>query len=128
AAMQATTTVPIVFAMAADPRGSGFVTSYTSSKSNVTGVSSYAGPLTGKRLEILKEIAPTIKRVLALVAIKEPIAQSSFLTIEETAKKLGVQLVRRDVTTKEEIEQVLEATSPGSVDAICLVLSVLVGS
>src|SRR6266852_3017166 len=72
AARQATTTVPIVFAMIADPVGSGFVTSYASSKSNVTGVSSYAGPLTGKRLEILKEIAPKIERTLALVAIKEP--------------------------------------------------------
>jgi putative ABC transport system substrate-binding protein len=128
AATQATTTVPIVFALAADPVGSGFVTSYASSKSNVTGVSSYAGPLTSKRLEILKEIAPTIKRVLALVAIKEPIAQSSFQALEETAKKLGVELVRRDVTTREEIVQALEETSPGSVDAICLVLSVLVSS
>src|SRR5262249_47247265 len=75
AAMKATTTVPIVFALAADPTGSGFVPSYASSHSNVTGVSSYAGPLTGKRLEILKELAPSIQRVLALVASKEPIAQ-----------------------------------------------------
>lgn len=128
AAKQATTAVPIVFSMIADPVGSGFVTSYASSKSNVTGVSSYAGPLTAKRLEILKEIAPRIERVLALVAIKEPIAQASFLALDETARKLGVQIVRRDVTTREEIEQVLQGTPTGSVDAICFVLGVLTAS
>ena len=63
AAKQATTTTPIVFAFVADPLRSGLIASYASSQNNLTGITSYVGPLSGKRLEILQEIAPGIKRV-----------------------------------------------------------------
>ena len=69
AAKQATTTIPIVFAVVGDPMGSDLIASYASSQNNLTGITNYAGPLSGKRLEILREIAPGIKRVLALVAL-----------------------------------------------------------
>lgn len=128
AAKNATTTVPIVFAWVGDPVKSGFVASYASSKNNLTGVSVYSAPLSGKRLEVLGEIDPRIKRVLAVVAVKEAIAQFSFEVLEETAKKLDIQLLRRDVTTQAEIEQVIQETPPGSVDAIYHVPSGLVGT
>ena len=128
AAKQVTTTVPIVFAVVGDPVGSGLISSYASSKNNVTGVSSYAGPLTGKRLEVIKEVVPGVERVLAMVAIKEPFSLSSFQFLDETAKKLGVQVLRRDVTTGAEIEQVLQGTPAGSVDAIFYLPGVLMGS
>lgn len=127
AAKQATTTVPIVFSWVADPLRSGLIASYASSKNNLTGVSNYAGPLSGKRLEILREIAPGIKPVLTVVATKEIIANVSFQFVDETAKKIGVQLLRRDVTSKEEIEKVILTTPKGSVDAIYHIPSNLVG-
>ena len=125
AAQQATDTVPIVFTYVGDPLRSGLVASYASSQNNLTGISVYSGPLSGKRLEILQEIAPDIKRILAVVAVKESIAESAFQGLDETAKKLGIQVLRRDVTTREEIEHVLRDTPTGAVDAIYHVPSAL---
>jgi putative ABC transport system substrate-binding protein len=125
AVRQATDSVPIVFTYVGDPVRSGLVASYASSQNNLTGVSVYAGPLSGKRLELLQEIAPHIKRILAVVAAKESIAESSFRVLDETAKKLEIQVLRRDVTTREEIEQVLRDTPTGTVDAIYHVPSAL---
>ena len=125
AAKQVAGSVPIVFTVLADPVQSGFVASYASSKNNLTGVSSSVAPLSGKRLEVLKEIAPGIKRGLAVVAIKESIAQKSFQFLAESANKFGVQLIRRDVTTKEELETIILDTPKGSVDAIIHVPAIL---
>jgi len=125
AAKQVTENVPIVFAVLTDPVQSGFVASYVSSKNNFTGVSNSVAPMSGKRLEVLKEMVPGIKRGLAVVAVKETIAQKSFQFLAESASKLGIQLVRRDVTTKEELEKILLDTPKGSVDAIIHVPAIL---
>src|SRR5437870_5760740 len=111
AARQATDHIPIVFTYVGDPLRSGLVASYASSQNNLTGISVYSGPLSGKRLELLQEVAPNIKRVLALVAAKESIAESAFQVLDETAKKLGIQVLRSDVTTREAIGQVLRDTT-----------------
>src|SRR6266536_4965669 len=104
AAQQATTTIPIVFAVVADPLRSGIIASYASSQNNVTGITNSAGPLSGKRLEILQEIAPGIQRVMILVAPQEKAAEVSSQFLAEAAPKLGIELLRYDVTSKEEIE------------------------
>jgi len=126
-AKQATTTIPIVFTLVGDPLRSGFIASYASSQNNLTGITNSAGPLTGKRLEILQEIAPGIKRVLALVAPQESAATVSFKFLAEAAPKLGIELRRHDVSSKEEIEQILQAVPQGTVDAIYYIPSSLVG-
>ncbi len=128
AASQATTSVPIVFTRVGDPLQYGMIASYASSQNNLTGVSTYSGPLTGKRLELLREIAPEIKRILAVVAMNEANAQAAFERLAAVAQKLEIQVLRRDVTTREEIEQVLSAMSPGSVEAIFHVPSFLVSA
>jgi putative ABC transport system substrate-binding protein len=129
AARQATTTLPIVFAVVADPLRSGFIASYASSQNNLTGsITNSAGPLSGKRLELLQEIAPSIKRVLVLVAPEESVAEVSFRFLQELAPKLGITLLRRDVTNREEIEQALKALPQGAIDAIYHVPSSLVGA
>ena len=128
AAQQATTTIPIVFAVVADPLRSGIIASYASSQNNVTGITNSAGPLSGKRLEILQEIAPGIKRVLVLVAPHESVATVSFQFLAEAASKLGIELLRHDVNSQEEIAQTLQAVPKGAVDAIYFVPSSLVGT
>ena len=125
AAKQATTTVPIVFTAVTDPVTSSLVAGYVSSKNNVAGVSNTTAQLSGKRLQVLKEIVPGMKRALAVVSVKETVAQLSFKFLQETANKLGIQLVRRDVTTNEEIEKALHNTPKGLVDAIMHVPSYL---
>jgi ABC-type uncharacterized transport system substrate-binding protein len=117
--------IPVVFTVLTEPVQSGYVASYASSKNNFTGVANSVAQLSGKRLEMLKEMVPTIKRGLAVVAVKESIAQKSFQFLAESASKFGTQLVRRDVTTKEEIEKSLLDTPKGSVDAIIHVPAIL---
>jgi putative ABC transport system substrate-binding protein len=125
AAKQVAGNFPVVFTVLTDPVQSGYVASYASSKNNFTGVANSVGPLSGKRLEMLKEIVPGIKRGLAIVAVKEAIAQKSFQFLVESTDRFGVQLIRRDVTTKEELEAILLDTPRGSVDAIIHVPSIL---
>lgn len=125
AAKQVAGNIPIVFAFSTEPVQSGFVASYSSSKNNLTGVSNTSAGLSGKRLELLKEIAPGMKRALAIVSVNESIAQKSFQSLVAPAKKLGVQIIRRDVTTKEELEKVILDTPKGAVDAMFHVPSVL---
>jgi len=123
AAKQVAGNLPIVFTVVADPARIGLVASYASSKNNLTGVATNTVGLSGKRLELLKEMIPSMKRALVVVTINENSAQLSFKFLEETAKKLDIQLIRRDVATKEDIEKALLETSRGSVDAIILVPS-----
>jgi putative ABC transport system substrate-binding protein len=125
AAKQATAVVPIVFAWVSDPVDAGLIAGFATSKNNVTGVSSFTASLSGKRLEALLEIAPKVKRILVMVTTNERIAVSSFRFLEETAKKLRIEMIRREVTKGEDVEQVLQKTSKGSVDAIYYVPSVL---
>ena len=125
AAKQVAGQVPIVFTLLTDPVRGGFVASYASSKNNLTGVSNNVAPLSGKRLEVLKRMVPGTKRALAIVSIKEVIAQKSFHFLAESANQFNVQLIRRDVTTKDELEKALLDTPKGSVDAIVLVPSIL---
>jgi len=125
AAKSATTTIPIVFTWVGDPVRSGLVPNYASSGNNLTGLSVYSGPLSGKRLEILKEMAPAARRILCLVA-KESIAEISFGLAQRTADQLGLVLVRRDVTSRDDIVRELAALPKGSFDAIYHVPSGLV--
>ena len=128
AAKRAAPTIPIVFTYVTEPQKLGIIAGFASSENNVTGISNYAARVSGKRLEILTEIAPQIGRILTLVAIKEPVAEESFQFLQETAQKLAIQVLRRDVTNRAEMEQALQAVSPGSVDAIYHIPSSLVGT
>jgi putative ABC transport system substrate-binding protein len=125
AAKGATTTIPIVFTWVGDPVRSGLVPNYASSGNNLTGLSVYSGPLSGKRLEILKEIAPDSRRILCLVA-KESIAEISFGLAQRTADQLGLVLIRRDVVSRDDIVRELGALPKGAFDAIYHVPSGLV--
>jgi putative ABC transport system substrate-binding protein len=70
AAKSATTTIPIVMGAAADPEGSGFVASLARPGGNITGVSQMMPALSGKRLELLREIAPRLGARLAFAAVR----------------------------------------------------------
>jgi putative ABC transport system substrate-binding protein len=128
AAKNATSTIPVVFTWVGDPVRSGLVASYASSGNNLTGVSVYSGPLSGKRLEILREIAPRARKILCLVAAKESIAEISFGIAQTTAQQFRLELIRRDVTTRDDIVRELAALPKGAFDAIYHVPSGLVTS
>jgi len=120
--------IPIVFSVVGDPIQAGLVASFASSGNNVTGVASSNAPLSGKRLELLLEIAPKSKKILALVSVKENTSEVSFKYLAETARTLGVQVWRRDVVDRSDVEKVLLEKWAGTADAVYHVPSVLVSA
>jgi putative ABC transport system substrate-binding protein len=93
-AKQATTTIPIVFAGAGDPVGSGLVTSLARPGGNVTGVSSLNPELIGKRLELLKQAVPGVDRIAVLrqpAALGERTAKDMLKAADVAARALGMQ-------------------------------------
>jgi ABC-type uncharacterized transport system substrate-binding protein len=107
--LQATRTVPIVFVNVADPVGSGFVDSLARPGGNATGFIQFEYSLTGKWLELLKEIAPGVKRTAVLrdPALTSGIGQ--FAVIQSGASSLGVEVSPVNVRDAGEIERAVTA-------------------
>jgi len=103
--LQATSTLPIVFAVVIDPVGAGFVTSLARPGGNATGFTIFEYGMSGKWLELLKEIAPHVTRaaVLRNPAIASGIGQ--FAAIQAAAPSSGVELSPVDVRDASEIER-----------------------
>ncbi len=112
------TNIPVVFLSAANPLE--FVKSYASSGNNLTGISTGVLELTAKRLELLKEIAPGVKRIATFHNPKGVNYQAQLTEVREAAKKLGFKLWEINVTDGKEIEQVTATISRKVVDAIFL--------
>jgi putative ABC transport system substrate-binding protein len=111
-------TLPIVFVGVTDPVGAGFVDSLARPGSNITGFMIYEYSLSGKWLELLKEIAPTITRVGVIRNPENPVGVALFSAIQAAAQPLGIEVSpvdsRRDA---DEIERAITAfarTSNGS--------------
>jgi putative ABC transport system substrate-binding protein len=102
ALQQESRTIPIVFAATVDPLANGLVDNLAHPGGNVTGFTAYDPPMGGKWLEMLKEVAPDIKRVLVILGL-DSIGQLSILrAIEAAAPGFGLQIVagpRGDVST-----------------------------
>jgi putative ABC transport system substrate-binding protein len=105
AAKQATTTIPIVMLIAADPVGSGLIANLARPGGNVTGVSFDTTPETfGKHLELLKEVVPTLQRVLVLRNPELPGGAAYWKAAEEAAQKLGLTLRSVAIRTPEDLK------------------------
>ena len=96
--------VPIVFTGVGDPVGSGFVANLAHPGGNITGFASHESSLGGKWLEVLKEIAPQITRVLAIVELENPASQAQWRSVEEAAQRLAVEAMAGNVRNAAEIE------------------------
>jgi ABC-type uncharacterized transport system substrate-binding protein len=88
AAKEATVTIPIVMGFGNDPVGSGFVASLARPGGNITGLSALAPELSGKQLELLKEIVPKLSRVAVLGNSSEPGNAQSLKEVELAARAL----------------------------------------
>jgi putative ABC transport system substrate-binding protein len=113
AAMAATRTVPIVFVGVGDPVAAGIVKAVAHPAGNVTGVSGLETELAPKRLEILKALVPTVRRVWAVHHVDDPSAAAAARGAEEAAPRLGVEVVARPVRTAEELTNTLKGIAPG---------------
>ncbi len=126
-ARRATTDISIVFCAGADPVDLGLVESFAKPGGRLTGVFYRDTDLTAKRLEILKEIVPKLRRVVTFYDPRGPVAsQSAKLVREEAARLRGVKLVERHVASVEELQASVRALRAGDVDAIFEVSDALV--
>ena len=123
AAKEATTSIPIVMVQDSDPVGSGFVASLAHPSGNITGLSTLAPELSGKRLEILKEIVPNLSRVAILGDSTEPANAQSLKEIEVAAKAFGFKLQYLDVLSPKDIETSFLAASKARTDAALFLAS-----
>jgi len=106
AAKSATTTIPIVFEMGADPIAMGLVGSMNRPGGNLTGVSSLSVEVTPKRLEILHELVPKATVVAALLNPTSPTAESQIRNLQVAARVLRVQLHALHASTEQDIDAV----------------------
>jgi putative ABC transport system substrate-binding protein len=106
---QATHTIPIVFVNLADPVGAGFVQSLARPGGNATGFITYEYSMSGKWLELLKQIAPRVTRVAVLRDPATAAGIGQFSAIQSVAQSLGVELTPFSVRDAGEIERGIAA-------------------
>src|SRR5262249_14376327 len=107
ALQQATGTVPIVFAITLDPVGSGFVASLARPGGNTTGFMQFEYSLSGKWLELLKQLAPSVTRAAVIRDSRQPAGIGQFAVIQAVAPPLGVEIIPINVRDASEIEHAI---------------------
>ena len=121
-----TSQVPIVFAVGSDPVASGLVQSFGKPGGRLTGVQYSATDLTGKRLEILKEMLPKLSRVVIIYNPNNRFSAEAAALARQAGKQLGVQLVERHATSVEELRQRVGALKAKEADAYFYTTEVMV--
>src|SRR5215831_15497797 len=111
--MAATPTLPIVFVGVGDPVAAGLVKAVAHPGGNVTGVSGLETELAPKRLEVLKALVPTVRRVWAVHHVDDPSAAAAARGAQEAAQRLGVEVVAPSVRTAEELVNTLKGIAQG---------------
>jgi ABC-type uncharacterized transport system substrate-binding protein len=109
AAKQATPVIPIVFAVAVDPVGSGFVASLGRPGGNVTGLSIQSPDLVGKRIELLREIEPAFRRLGVLANGNYPAAVLEMDDVAAGARALGLEAISAKVWSADQFAPAFEA-------------------
>jgi len=127
-ARRATTDIPIVFLAGLDPVVSGLVDSFAKPGGRLTGVHFLVADLTAKRLEILKDILPKVRRVVTFYDPDNRLSREAARLGREEAKRLGLNFVERHVTSVEELRQALQALKGGEGDAYFFISSLIVTS
>jgi putative ABC transport system substrate-binding protein len=117
AARRATADIPIVFCAGTDPVVVGLVDSFAKPGGRLTGVYSRVTDLTGKRLEILKEIVPKLRRVVTFYDPRRATTIESAKQAREAARQMGIQFVERHITSAEELQAGVRALKAGEFDA-----------
>jgi putative ABC transport system substrate-binding protein len=119
--------IPIVFAIATDPVGRGLVESLARPGGNVTGVSDQQSDLAGKRVEILREAIPGLRRLAVLANAGYHDSVVELTDVETTARKLGLETTRLEIRRAEDVAPAFQALK-GQADALYVVSDGLVGA
>ena len=127
AAKQATAVIPIVFAAASDPVGTGLVASLARPGGNVTGLSIQTTDLAGKRLELLREVVPGLRRLAIMANVGNPASVLEMGEAQATARTLGLEVTTSEIRRAEDIAPAFEALK-GRADALYVCADPLVNT
>jgi putative tryptophan/tyrosine transport system substrate-binding protein len=116
-AKKATSVIPIVFALGNDPVGAGLVTSLARPGGNVTGLSLQSSDLTGKRLELLREVVPVLRRLAIMANIGNRSNIVEMGEVQAAASTLGIHSITSEIRRVEDIAPTFEALK-GRADAL----------
>jgi ABC-type uncharacterized transport system substrate-binding protein len=114
AAKEATSVIPVVFALANDPIGIGLVASLARPGSNVTGLSNQSADLPTKRLALFREIVPNLRRLAILANVTYPASALEMQEVGVTARALGLELITLEIRRAEDIVPALERLKGGA--------------
>jgi putative ABC transport system substrate-binding protein len=114
AVKQATSTIPIVFGAAGDPVATGLVASLAKPGGNVTGLSALATDLAGKRLDLLREVVPSLRRLAILTNIGNPVIVLERDELRTTAHTVGLEAITMEIRRAEDIAPAFEALKGGA--------------
>jgi putative tryptophan/tyrosine transport system substrate-binding protein len=114
AAKSATSTIPIVFALATDPIGSGLVASLARPGGNATGLSVQNIDLAGKRLELLREVVPDLRRLAIMANVGVPDTAAELREVQAIAGTLGLDVTTLEIRRADDIAPAFEALKPGT--------------
>jgi putative tryptophan/tyrosine transport system substrate-binding protein len=117
AAKQATSVIPVVFAIAADPVGTGLVASLARPGGNVTGLSIQSTDIAAKRLELLREVIPHLRRLAIIANLSNPATTLEVKEIQTAAGTLGFEVTTVEILRAEDIAPAFEKLD-GRADAI----------
>jgi putative ABC transport system substrate-binding protein len=123
ACQKATTTVPIVFTQVSDAVKLGLVNSLARPGGNITGIASLRAELAAKRLELFKEVVPSLRRVLVIYDPREPEEREAVAVVRNVGARSGVVVLERPITAPLEIEPGLTELDAGGRDGILIVQS-----
>src|SRR6266511_1235778 len=127
-AKEATSTIPIVMTNDGDPVGNRFIASLARPGGNITGLSTLSPEISGKRLELLKEIVPRLSRVAVFGTSTSAINAQELREVELAAGALGVKLQYLDVPSSKDIEIAFRAASKVRPEAVLVLASPVVVS
>jgi putative tryptophan/tyrosine transport system substrate-binding protein len=121
AAKQATAVIPIVFATAGDPVGTGLVANLARPGGNVTGLSSQTADLAAKRLELFLEVVPGLRRLAILGNVGNPLSVLEMDEVQAAARTLGLEVATPEIRRAEDIAPAFDALK-GRADALYVCL------
>ena len=124
---RATPVIPIVFVSATDPVGNGLVETLARPGGNVTGLSNQSADSVGKRLEILREVVPTLRRLAILCNVGAPNAVLEKGEVQAAARAVGLELAAMDIRRPDDITPGFEAIK-GRADALYVVMDPVVST
>jgi putative tryptophan/tyrosine transport system substrate-binding protein len=126
AAKNATAKVPIVMAAIGEPLGVGVVASLARPGGNITGLSSFANELSGKRIELMKETFPSVSRVAFMMNMGNPVSDQNWELSRSAAATLGLAIELRDVRSAADIAIAFETLAGRRIDAVSVGLDAIV--